>query len=407
MKFEILKAKNGENTLKVNNLFLYGKYRPVEDASRFIDKEYDKEAKGYLLVGLGLGYHLMALHKLIEPHKELIVFVLNKKEKDFFKDSEIERELRHRKNIKLIYNISDLVLNTDYQIIIPHVWLSVMGQDHPLYSFFMDIKIKQMSYKRFAPLLEQNFKINIQLDDFKLMRIKESIKDKKIAALVSSGPSLNETKNWLKNIKEDIFILSVGSALKPLLNAEVTPHAVIISDPQPLIMKQFSDIQYNGDLFYLCTADNNTVNSHKHNRCVLLQNGYPFAEKLAAELKYPTLDTGGSVATLAFSLLEYIGFEQVILFGQDLGFTGSESHVSGSTSGRNVGEAEKLLMIECNADKVISTTNTLYSYLKWFNNAVQNTSVEVYNTALYGAKIEGSQFLNEQQFCKLFSKGSI
>lgn len=407
MIFEILEAKNGENTLKVNNLFLYSKYRPVEDARRFIDKEYDKEAEGYLLIGLGLGYHLKALHELIEPHKELIVFVLNKKEIDFFKDSEIERKLRHRKNIKLIHNINDLALNANYQIIIPHVWLSVMGQDHPLYSFFMDIKIKQMSYKRFAPLLEQNFKINIQLDDFKLMHIKESLKDKKIAALVSSGPSLNETKNWLKNIKEDVFILSVGSALKPLLNAEVTPHAMIISDPQPIIMKQFSEIQYNGDLFYLCTADNNTVNSHKNNRCILLQNGYYLAEELAIELKYPTLDTGGSVATLAFSLLEYLGFKQIILFGQDLGFTGRESHVAGSTSGRNIGEVEKLLMIECNAGKMISTSNTLYSYLKWFNIAVQNASIDVYNTALYGAKIEGTQLINEQQFCKLFSKGNI
>ncbi|MGE7690587.1 6-hydroxymethylpterin diphosphokinase MptE-like protein [Lysinibacillus sp. NPDC097214] len=407
MKFEIFEAKNGENTLKVNNLLLYSKYRPLEDARRFIDKEYDQEAKGYLLVGLGLGYHLKALQDLVEPYKEILVLVLDKKELDCFKDSKIEMELRHKKNVQIIDSIIDLAMNTDYQVIIPHVWLPVMGQDHPLYSFLMDIKIKQMSYKRFAPLMEQNFKINIQLDDFKLMIIKESLKDKKIAALVSSGSSLNETKKWLEKVNEDIYILSVGSALKPLLDAGITPHAAIISDPQPLIMKQFNKIQYNGDLFYLCTADNNTVNNYKNNRCVLLQNGYSLAEELATELKYPTLDTGGSVATLAFSLLEHLDFKHLVLFGQDLGFSSNESHVIGSTSGRTVEDIEQLLTVECNAGKMISTTKTLYSYLKWFNSAVQDTSVEVYNTALYGAKIEGTQLINEQQFCELISKGSI
>ena len=407
MKFEILKAKNGEDTVKVNNLLLYSKYRPVEDARRFIDKEFIQEAKGYLLVGLGLGYHLKALQDLVEPHKEIIVLVLDQKELNCYKGSEFEMELSHKKNIQLFVNISDLALNTDYQVIIPHVWLPIIGQDHPLYSFLMDIKMKQMSYKRFAPLMEENFKINIQLDDFKLKTIKESLKDKKIAALVSSGPSLNETKNWLKKVNEDVFILSVGSALKPLLDAGITPNAAIISDPQPLIMKQFSEIEFKGDLFYLCTADNNTVNNHKYNRCVLLQNGYSLAEKLATELKYPTLDTGGSVATLAFSLLEYLEFKRLVLFGQDLGFSSNESHVIGSTSGRTVSDIEKLLTVECNAGKEINTTNTLYSYLKWFNSVVQDTRVEVYNTALYGAKIEGTQLINEKQFCELISKGNI
>ena len=40
------------------------------------------------------------------------------------------------------------------------------------------------------------------------------------------------------------------------------------------------------------------------------------------------LKTGGSVATDAFSLAEYLGFEKIILIGQDLAYTGGKTHVS-------------------------------------------------------------------------------
>lgn len=401
MKLEKLVAKDGRPTLKADGIFIYSKYKPIEDAMFFIKKEIHENVEGYLLVGLGLGYHLYALSNLVSSKKKIIVLCLCKEEIKLFTDSIFYEKLKKYSNIKIVTDIASLEIELDYQVIIPNAWMQVMDQAHPLYPFLMDIKIKQMSYKRFAPLMNENFKHNTQLSDFNLPEYANQIKHKRIACLVSSGPSLNETKEWLKPINEEVFILCVGSALKPLLSRGIIPNAVIITDSQSEIADQLNNCPYEGQIFYLCTADYNTVHNYKYNRCILLQNGYRPAEELADQMDYPKLDTGGSVATSAFSLLEYFKFDTVILFGQDLGFAGKQTHALNSTSGREIQKLEKLIKVDSNNGKSIFSTLNLHSYLKWFEIKTSSSKVKVYNTALQGAKIGSVPFINEMQFLEI------
>lgn len=189
--------------------------------------------------------------------------------------------------------------------------------------------------------------------------------------------------------------------MKPLLQAGIRPDAVIITDSQPEIAVQLDNCSYDGNLFYLCTADYHTVFNYIYRKCVLLQNGYEPAETLAQQIKYPLLDTGGSVATTAFSLLEYLKFEKVILFGQDLGFTSKQTHALNSTSGREIYENEKLIKVIANNNDSLFTTPNLNSYLKWFEKKAVNSTVKLYNTALQGAKIKNAPVIDEIQFLEL------
>src|SRR5947207_12101996 len=52
--------------------------------------------------------------------------------------------------------------------------------------------------------------------------------------IVSAGPSLDLNIEELRGIEDRCFILSVDTALRPLLAAGVTPHAVITADPSEM-----------------------------------------------------------------------------------------------------------------------------------------------------------------------------
>ena len=76
-------SKNGEVTLRLNEVFIYSKYRPKEDAVRWINAEFDEEAESYLLIGLGLGYHLQELIGKSKD-KPVTVFYFDKNEYELF-----------------------------------------------------------------------------------------------------------------------------------------------------------------------------------------------------------------------------------------------------------------------------------------------------------------------------------
>lgn len=399
MMFDIIKARDGYTTLKVNNIFLYSKYRPLVEVDKFIESEFDHKAKGYLLIGLGLGYHLQSLSKLVKGRKPIIVYALDNKEIELFQSVDFNREIQ--KNIIITTDFMEISLHQGYQIIIPQAWLQVMDKKHPIYHLLLDIKMKQMSYKRFSPMMEKNFIENIQQDFLLLQNINEKLKKKKVSCLISSGPSLNTTKKWLKKaVEENVYILCVGSALKVLINEGISPDGVIITDCQPTIFEQLNGSGYFGDLFFLSTADSNTVKSHKGNKYLLLQEGYDFAEQYANKRSFPLLETGGSVATTGFSLLEFLNFETIILFGQDLGFIDKHTHATSSTSGRTIFSEDEIFVIQSNSGTPIKTLPNLKSYLRWFNRKCVISKCSVFNTAEKGAKIKGVSLINEEQFYK-------
>ncbi|MFL0505710.1 motility associated factor glycosyltransferase family protein [Ureibacillus sp. 179-F W5.1 NHS] len=251
--------------------------------------------------------------------------------------------------------------------------------------------------------MDENFSNNIRLNDKNLKHyLSETKRDNKIACLVSSGPSLNETKTWIKNVREQLYILCVGSALKVLLKEGIKPDAVIISDPKKNIIQQLEGTNFDGVLFYLSTANYEATSNYSYTRYILFQSGFKKAEEIAKQNNIPLVETGGSVATTGFSTLKFLGFDTIVLFGQDLGFKENKTHATFSTSGRTVHKNENLLKVLSNNGEEIYTTPNLHSYFMWFNTKMKDsTNLKVFNTALNGAKIHKVEFINQDKFYKI------
>lgn len=396
MIWEINQAKNGESTLLLNGLSIYSKYRPFEDARQWINSEFDYSFSNYLLIGLGLGYHLEALSDL-EKEKPIYVYYFEQQEFDLFYKLNQFKQWWKKSNIHIIHDMKDLPITVDTQIMIPNVWLKAIGYEHPLNSYLEDIKINQVTYKKSAKIMEKNFNNNISLKDFEPY---PSFKRNQ-AALIASGPSLNETIQWLKDVEGEIELFVVGSALKAVLANQLKPSGVIISDPKVEIKKQLIGTNYKGPLFYLSTSNHEAVQLHEGQRHILFQNGYSEAEKLAKKIGLPCIDTGGSVSTTTFSLLELLGFKETYLFGMDLGFKDNMTHAKMSTSGRTVDGKQNLREVISNSGNSIFTTPNLNTYLRWMNRKMELTKLKVFNTAWDGAKINNVEYINRQQFQNL------
>lgn len=397
MIFEVVVAKDGQPTLLVDGRYIYSKYKPIEDVKRFIDNEYDASKDGYVLIGLGLGYHAKILSDL-QQDKPIYIMCLDQQEIELASTMPFYEDLIQRENVHLCKQYSELVLKESYQIIIPNVWLQIIDTEHPLHWLLSDIKMKQVSFRRFEHLLSENFICNTERREFALKTWQASLDTSRLACLISSGPSLTNYIELLK-YRDDVYILCVGSALKALLRQNVVPDAVIITDSQENVSRQLEDSGFVGRLFYLSTAAAKAVNIHAGESCMLLQKGYQPAEHLAKIEQYPLLETGGSVATTAYSLLRYLGFQQIVLFGQDLCVLNNQTHDTYSTSGRIISERESFLYVTANNGGRVKTLPNLYSYLKWFEHSLQqDKNIKVYNTSINGAYINGTILIDEEAF---------
>lgn len=403
MKWQIETAKNGTPTLKVNDIYLYSKYYPEKDVLKWAESELDFTASGYVLVGLGLGYHLKALlEKAV--NKPIAVY--------YFEPCEYELFLEYNKEqwwdieqIEIVHQLQLSHTSENRQLLVPNTWVKAIGINHPLHSILEVIKLNTISYKKVAKIMEKNFTENIKRKD-KGVKI-PSILPKRIACLVAAGPSLNETASWLEKHQQYVDIYVVGAALKVLLQQNVKPKAVVLSDAGDLTMEQFKNTNFKGELFYLSTANYKSVAMHQGSHTVLFQKGYPIAEQIANKYNLPLIDTGGSVGTTTFSLLELLGYSTVVLFGQDLGFSGVETHAGASPSKKEIVHTKLLRKIIANDCSYIYTTATLQSFLYWYNEKMKITKMKVYNTALKGANIQNASIIDRYQFEQLVTKGAF
>lgn len=398
MNYTIELAKNQKDyTLQINGIYQYSKYKPKDiKKSTTISNQKD-----ILLIGLRLGYELEVYLSQLDEEYKINVIYLNYEEVELTKLYG-NKEMLENKRIRLFTLKESSRLDfEEMDLVVPFSYIKAIGTSHPLYSYLEEIKIKQLSYMSAKEKMLENFQRNKLLKTSLLSDFQK--KECKSAVLVSAGPTLKEYTYLLKEQRDSLFILCVGSALKTLNNNNIEPDAVIITDTSDLIQKQFNN-ESNTTLFYLCTANHETVLKFQAEKYILFQKGLAYAEEAANDLRESVLETGGSVATTGISLIEMLNFETLILFGQDLGFSEGGTHSEDSSSNRTFDETITFQKTESNANKIINTTSSWLIYKRWIEHKAVSTSMNIYNIAFNGAKIEGCPYITPQQFIQLIKE---
>jgi len=139
--------------------------------------------------------------------------------------------------------------------------------------------------------------------------------------IVSAGPSLDLNIQHLRGAEDRIFILAVDTALRPLLAAGVTPHAIVVADPGALNARHIAGVV--PESVYMITEQAVQPVAMAAARLRFLYGLGLFPDPLFAEFGFckSTLEVWGSVATAALDLACRMGANPVIFAGQDFGFS--------------------------------------------------------------------------------------
>ena len=409
MQYILCTTRTGVPAVKVitakKSFYMHSRYDPLKEACRWVNGLQIKSEnipECFVLAGMGGGYHVQALHKEFPGipiyiwdfnndyyqwilHTGLLDWMQQSNKKVIYQSTESLSEIRDAFLPLLQKPGSMLLIHPPSLEIIPEC-LSEFKE------LLTDRLLLMRSVRAQGQILNDNYSVNLQLGDPGINEWIGKYQDKPVI-LVSAGHSLTKQLVLLKKIQKNVIIGNVGTALTPLVQAGIKPDFVMLSDPGDAIIDQINKVDCDGiPLFYLCTANAKAIASYSGPRYIVWQQGFSEAEQQAAGRKEPLIQTGGSVATCLLDLIVQMGGDPIALVGQDLAFTGGRSHAGGTYAGRHMNTATASLQVKDFYKKeMVSTSQSLYSYLRWFERYACNKpcSSRFYNCTEGGAYING------------------
>ena len=421
-KFAISLSKSGIPTISIKgknkiNKYINSKYDPVLEAKQLIDKSFTNKNSNYILLGLGLGFHLQALMKKVDSSAKIIIF-----EKSLslarlaFTHNDFYNIINHP-GVSFHININPNTL----QELIYEERTNIAIHGYSIINIKTLIDLEKSYYTAIKNELEQShqkFQININtqaafskifykniFDNVKKVIISPGIKlikDKffeKPAVIVSAGPSLDKNIGMIKSVRKNIIVITVATALKPLLLNGIKPDFVVAVDPNADTLQSFHVEKIPEDMWLIfdpCIPS--TVCSLFNERRIMIDSSIPLAKWLTdhSETK-GSLDNVYSVAHSAFYLSRYMGCEPIIFVGQDLSFDGYRMHCKDTFYNQkhedNIHSDTTLEIIEYNNYKKYNESIT--STLNIFNNNSKTTkAMETYKYQFKNKTNQYSKILN-------------
>ncbi len=265
------------------------------------------------------------------------------------------------------------------------------------HSYFVGVGTKMF----FRNKLAENFYSNVRYmrTGYKAIQLLNTIPADIPAFVVSAGPSLNKNIHELKRAKNKSFIIAVDTAIKPLVKAGIVPDMFATLDgikPVELVeQEEAKEIPLLAKL----NSTKGMLDYHTGKK-FFIYDGFRYAAELFAinGKKLEGLPSGGSVATLAFSLACHLGFRKIIFVGQDLAYTNNKSHADGTFKEEMPEEDTKdFIMVPGNYEEEVPTLSNLDGYRKWFGEYIEwwerGHEVEFINATEGGARIEGTTLM--------------
>lgn len=405
-EYEIIECADGNKSIKVKQVgrgfLLHSRYNPAKEAENFAGEKLKGQEKINFLYGFGLGYHVIEMQKILPGDSHLYVFDIDVavfKEAMAYNDLtaiindrnihlEISLDLNH-----ILEGMRSVLAKEGRVNVILHV-PSVQAIPEQLQDFkfvLEDWNIRKSVDDKYGEMLYENYlsnRKNIRRNVYELFGKFSGIP----FVIVSAGPSLEKNMHTLKYVKNKAVIISVGQALKLLLNKGITPDLFVAIDPQEAVYDIIKGIEDIGiPAVFLATASRKAVEEYKGPKFIAVQDK---AYALENEKKH-LVQTGGSVATTSIDIALQMGGNPIILIGQDLAFSDNKHHASGyvHTNGEvDVKPLKNMRTVKGASGELLYTTLGLLSYKRWIENRIEDEKDKIFiNATEGGAYIKGAQ----------------
>lgn len=445
---ELEKAKNGEYTLRYNDIYFHSRYDPRKEALLQLEDIKNKKADWVMLFGLGCGHLFNALVRerrnlehgarvvVFEPSMDILVGVLRK--------VDLSRPFKN----------DGVYLFTDVTLVEVMMSKNVEGiedilgyQTSPYKKVFSSQLVDFMTRVENARTVS---KVYIKTDiDSRLMwlenyfaNIENFLKYPNVSSLVDkfkgipmivvgAGPSLDKNVHLLKDLKGKALIVAAVSAFLPLLNHGVMPDILVCGEKVDLPGHFTGNGEERQTRFILADVVNPAMFDRESKGDYVFVS--LFMRLCIAHAKFWGTDyapqVGGSVTTTALGLGVDFGCDPVVMVGQDLAFGSTGTHVGGASYSdqsldfqdggivrldQRYDNSEELLSSEykvlwlkgVNEDRVPSKFDWV-TFHNWFEeymrrHEAKEHATKIFNATEGGAYIEGMEHTTLQELADKF-----
>lgn len=153
------------------------------------------------------------------------------------------------------------------------------------------------------------------------------------AVVCGAGPSLNHNLETMRAHRDDVALVAVDTALRPMLEAGLTPDFVVALDPAVLNARHLSGLSLPKPPLLVCEAalDPSAFDSFGDDVAFFRVGGNdPWPWLLEQGVDVPILAAWGSVLTSAFAFAEMLDCDPIVLAGADLAWTGNQPYCRGT-----------------------------------------------------------------------------
>jgi hypothetical protein len=450
LEYEVSLSQSGDPTLshlgaKGNKKYLLSKYDPVREASRLIESLNVGETTNFIVVGMGLVYQIIELIKAAPEFSKIIV---------------IENDRRMARLVFEAINLNQFLNHPGVTLVFPEqtedaiaalekekVSFNLNG-----YKFIQQNALSEVNAKRTSELLagikdffqasmvelktqsakSKTFYNNIYrnysniISSTGITGLKNSLPN--IPAIIcSAGPSLDKNIQYLKSRRDNFLLISVATALKPLIKNGISPDFIVAIDPDETTLN-FFDLQNNSKdswLLYDPVVPSEIPDIFPGKRLT-----YDSSINLGQWLKKHMGGKGSlekifSVAHAAFQFARFIGCAPIIFIGQDLSFSKNRLHSKHSYYYRQREDIlkqfetmeyldqKKYHLYSTNLlekidifDKKINTTLAMDTYSNIFTNSIDDNS-KTFNATEGGIGINGVNNISLREAINLYCTTNI
>lgn len=213
--------------------------------------------------------------------------------------------------------------------------------------------------------------------------------------MVASGPSLDKNIDELRDLKGRAFIMAADSALRVLLKHGIVPDMFVSVDAQ----KNQKHFEYPGvesiPIFTDGTNNYQTLLKIKAPK-FFMNDMNPHVNRFLTKrgILLPSFSSGGSVANDGYALASAMGFETIILVGQDLAYTDNKTHSQESVRGEWKLDANEFIHDEADGyyGGKVKTSHEFQLYQKWFEEEIpKHPECHTINATEGGVLIRGAE----------------
>lgn len=427
------KAMSGDTIFSVINrdgakLYLSGKYNPQKYARDWVQEKELQNSNGLVIVlGLGDGVfvkevlsHAGKYTKILvyEPSFEifktavqevdltsifdsnrvgLVVDSMNNDEWEYLVDSEFDIDL-----ISQTY----VYINPNYKCLFPekiHEALQIVTERLNF------IRVNWNTMMRYTAYSGVNIIRNLKylLNGYSINRLYHVLPKTFPCVIVAAGPSLNKNIDELKKIQKRACIIACDTAMKPLLSHGIVPDFFLVVDAmKPKLLLEYPGVEKVPFVATL-SVPNEIMKFHEGKKFFYycgetllkkaVDSGYRDRVKpVPIEEGVSSLKTGGSVATSAYALAEFMGSETIILVGQDLAFTGNKSHADGTFDDKmeEMDYISDFPQVKDIHGDMVYTAPDMKAYLEWYEKEIEeHPDYKVIDATEGGALIKGTEIM--------------